>query len=239
MKNIYLLLIVALFFAACQKQPTANFNTDKTTYTAGDVMHLTDASSNAYSWLWTTPDGNTYTTQNLDFPTDSEDIGGNKTFILEVFSKNGSKNSSTSKSITLNQNILPTDYCSAISGIQFKYQGGASGVWGISAGKHYSIMNTVGSQTVGIDFGNGSTKPPAGVYQIVNSKSVLAMGKAYIEYGGGDAETGFYNYFSINGQVTVTQAYHSKINIAFSSVKVQSTTSTSDTFRINGNITSR
>ncbi len=114
MKNNILILLALLLFAACQKQPTANFNTDKTFYYAGETVHLTDASTNAHHWLWTLPDGTTSNNQNVDFVIDSNEIGGDKTFSLTVTSKNGNKLSTISKTVRTSQPIYASDFFSSL-----------------------------------------------------------------------------------------------------------------------------
>ena len=109
-KSIVLLLASVLLIGSCQKEPTANFTTDKETYTAGETVHCKDASTNAHSWKWTMPDGKIYTTQNVDYTIDSNDLGGKKVFTIEVESKNGKKAGITLKSIRVKQYILPSDY---------------------------------------------------------------------------------------------------------------------------------
>lgn len=218
--NILLLFALLLILASCQKQPTANFNSDKTSYTAGDIIHLTDASQDAHSWKWTAPNGNIYTTQNLDYPLDSDDLGGSKTFTLEVASKNGKKTASISKAIKVNQYILSSDFCSGIYKIEFKYNNVENGYWLLNAGRNYTSAGKYsGTEQVTIYFGNGTAKPPIGTYQLVTDKSLLTAGKAFINYYGGDVEVGFNNYNSLSGQIIVTQAYKGRITVSFNNVQ--------------------
>jgi hypothetical protein len=55
MKTIKGLLIVTTIISltSCQKQPSGDFNTDKSEYIAGDVVKLTNTSVDASSYKWT------------------------------------------------------------------------------------------------------------------------------------------------------------------------------------------
>ena len=109
MKKYFLFLFALLLLAACQKQPTANFNFDKSFYYAGETIHLTDASTNAHHWYWTMPDGTSSTNQNVDFVIDTNNLGGDKTFALTVTSDNGNRISTSSKNIEISQKIYVSD----------------------------------------------------------------------------------------------------------------------------------
>jgi len=112
MKKYFLFLFALLLFAACQKQPTANFNTDKTLYYPDETIHLTDASTKAHHWLWTLPDGSTSNSQNVDFVIDTNNIGGSYSISLKAASKNGNRTSTITKSIEISQKIYASDFIS-------------------------------------------------------------------------------------------------------------------------------
>src|ERR1035437_8054427 len=90
-----------VLFTSCAKEPTASFTTDKTAYTAGDVVHLTNTSTHAGSYKWTFPDGTTGTASNYDYTLNTSDPGGTETFKLESFSSNGKKSNEASHSVTV------------------------------------------------------------------------------------------------------------------------------------------
>lgn len=111
MKFILIGIIISIMIPSCDKEPTANFTTEKDTCYAGQSIHLTNTSINAESWKWTMPNGQVITTNNIDYLVDSMDLGGtSKTFTLEV--KNGSKTSSIAKSVYVSQPIYSSDFYS-------------------------------------------------------------------------------------------------------------------------------
>ncbi len=102
MKNLtstFLSLAIILTITGCASDPKASFISDKGAYNKGETIHLTNTSSDAYSYIWTMPDGSTLTSQNADYMIDTNQSFGNRTFTLQVFSKNGKKSNSVSNSI--------------------------------------------------------------------------------------------------------------------------------------------
>lgn len=94
-------LIAALLFSSCQKQPTASFTTDKTDYIAGETVYLTNQSVDADHFLWTMPDGQTSTSADISYNTNIETETGTMSFRLEAFSKNGKKESEMIKTVNI------------------------------------------------------------------------------------------------------------------------------------------
>mgnify|MGYP000377240163 CR=1 FL=1 len=98
MKNI-LILLLAVLFVTCKKEseivaeslPVANFTTDKVEYDAGDVMILTNTSSNADNVRFTLPNGTTSRNASVSYSIDP--LIGNVNLIvkLEAISKSGTK----------------------------------------------------------------------------------------------------------------------------------------------------
>lgn len=105
MKKVNTILIIAvltaLVFSSCQKQPQADFTTDKTTYVAGETVKLTNTSIDADHYKWTMPDGQTSTSADVDYTTNVNSAAGTLNFKLEAFSKNGNKTDEASRSVTL------------------------------------------------------------------------------------------------------------------------------------------
>ena len=99
--NSLFVFTIVIFITACQKQPSASFTMDKDTYNAGEVVHCKNTSADAYNWKWTTSDGGTSSSENFNYTININDTGGTKIFTLEAFSKNGSKISSITKSVTV------------------------------------------------------------------------------------------------------------------------------------------
>jgi PKD repeat protein len=211
MKNNFLLLLALLLFAACQKQPTANFNTDKTLYYAGETVHLTDASTNAQHWYWTMPDGTYKTGQTVDYVIDTNDLGGNETFALTVTSKNGNKLSTISKTVQISQPIDASDYFShgTVTNQGITYPNFISTnhqtvqVANISTGANLTIYFPENYKT--------------GTYQV---KSYVASNTALIEIRGGKYDS-YYVYGSDTGTLTISPYQNGLFKIAFNKISVQ------------------
>jgi hypothetical protein len=97
----WILLLAQVIFSSCNKQPAADFKTDKTEYIAGDVVKLTNSSIDAKSYKWTMPDGQTSASANLDYTLASNLSDGTLTFKLEAISKKGNKTSEATKLVTV------------------------------------------------------------------------------------------------------------------------------------------
>lgn len=93
------LTLIAL--TSCQKQPSADFTTDKTEYIAGDVVKLTNTSGDANKFKWTFPDGQTNAAENVDYTTAENQTDGTLTFKLEALSKNGKKTDEATKTVSI------------------------------------------------------------------------------------------------------------------------------------------
>jgi len=232
-------IIISLAITACQKQPNAAFTTDKTIYIAGETIHLKDASMDAYSWKWTTPDGKTYTSQNLDYTIDSNDLGGTETFKLEVASKKGEKTAFATKSLTVNQYILPSDYF-AIGSIVIKPLEKSCGpnsgkYWVIGADSNIYRPNfSTYLNFIEIWF-PGIMPPSSGTYLLQSNDKIIPSGKAYIQISKGDPE--FYNScISISGQLNITITKNGKIRAVFNNVSAKYGADTT-THTISGDIT--
>ncbi|MFM2047902.1 MAG: hypothetical protein RI955_448 [Bacteroidota bacterium] len=233
MKPIYFFLLI-LLFTACQKQPTANFNFDKSTYTAGDIIHLTDASTNAHSWKWTMPDGKIYTTQNVDFVIDTNDIGGSETVTLEVFSRNGKKVSTVSKTINVSQTILASDYITALEGnfmLSEKKSIVINNFWEGSIGHHYSYSFGY----VNVYF---PSRPNASqLYSLKSNYTSLSQSEACINYHGYDGLEYSTNEYSKYGQLNVVIDNSGRIKIDFNNIKVVNLSDSTKHNYLTGNIT--
>lgn len=109
MKN-NLILLLAVLFITCKKEseivteslPVANFTTDKAEYDAGDVMILTNTSSNADNVRFTLPNGTTSRNASVSYSIDP--LIGNVNLIvkLEAISKSGTKSDYVIKGIHIN-----------------------------------------------------------------------------------------------------------------------------------------
>jgi hypothetical protein len=225
MKKILHLLIVSSFLASCQKQPTASFTTNKETYNTGETIHCTDISNNAYSWTWTAPDGKIYTTRNLDWVTDSNDLGGTKTFTLEVTSKNGKKNSTSSKSVTVKELILLSDYFATDSNANYrilpitKSCEANNGNWVISASySGIDVHGVMGGSYLNI-YLSGITPPiSSGTYTLQPNHTALTTGQASITIKSGDNDRGYKTYTSISGQINISITSNGKVQAVFSNI---------------------
>ena len=108
MKRINYIIIgflILLGIGGCDKEPTASFTTDKSEYIAGDVVHMTNTSTNGYSFLWTLPNGSTSTSSNVDYLIDTSAGFATLNFTLQASDKDGDKNM-VSKSVS----VIPESY---------------------------------------------------------------------------------------------------------------------------------
>ncbi len=96
-----LLICLATSLFSCQKQPGADFTTDKAEYIAGEVVKLTNTSAEAATYKWTFPDGQTSTSENIEYTIAETQADATLAFNLEAFSKNGKKTDKASKSISV------------------------------------------------------------------------------------------------------------------------------------------
>lgn len=100
-----LTLCCGLFFISCNKQPSADFSTDKTEYSAGDVVKCTNKSLTSKSYKWTFPDGQTSASTNVDYTLDPNTPAGVYSIKLQAISKKGNKTSDATKSFTVKDAI--------------------------------------------------------------------------------------------------------------------------------------
>lgn len=237
-KIIFFVLSI-ITIVGCQKEPTANFTTDKETYTAGETIHFTDASSDGHSWKWTMPDGSVYTTQNLDYTISTLDAGGSETFTLEVASKNGKKTSTVSKSIT----IYPYSYFSITSGSPIIAESITSALdsnnWLIRArGPYVFPWGYV------CDIYLPNTPPTSGTYSLDSSNTSLTTGHACIiitlwNYDMGD----WIRWTSTNstGPLNITITSELKVHVVFYNMdakkKKEYPPQDTTTYKISGDIT--
>ncbi|MFM2048265.1 MAG: hypothetical protein RI955_813, partial [Bacteroidota bacterium] len=199
MKNIFLFLIAILLFTACQKQPTANFNFDKSTYNAGETVHLTDASTNAHRWYWVMPDGSSQTSKNVDYIIGANDV--DKPFTLITTSRNGKKVSSIPKTIDANHFIFNSDFFSIyLSSTNtrnnykpvYKTAIAENGKWHITAWSNYTVPSSGGLVT-GIDeidffLPNGTPPTTSGIYTLKSTNSNLSSNEVNVLFRSGDGE---------------------------------------------------
>lgn len=100
LKSAALIIVLTSLMVSC-KQPKADFTTDKTDYHAGDVVVCTNKSTDANTYKWTFPDGQTSTSVDANYTINSSTSSGSYSIKLEAFSKNGNKSSVTTKTINV------------------------------------------------------------------------------------------------------------------------------------------
>ncbi len=129
MKKTFLLLIAVIFLTCGKKhtsvvltdepKPTANFTSDKTSYTVGEQIYLTNTSADAANLLWTLPDGTNATGNVVTFKTDTN-TAKDYIFKLEAFSKSGLKSNAIEKSFST---FMPKGKITLYSASHWWYQG--------------------------------------------------------------------------------------------------------------------
>jgi PKD repeat protein len=84
---VYLTFIATL--SSCNKEPKADFTSDKNEYIAGDVIKLTNNSIDAKKYKWILPDYNTTSTEkNIEYILPANHKDATLFFTLQVFSNN-------------------------------------------------------------------------------------------------------------------------------------------------------
>jgi hypothetical protein len=115
--RIYLLCGIAAAFvlAGCEKQPTASFSTDKTTYYSGETVYLSNTSTNADHYEWTLPNGEYLTSTNVDY-TVYTTYSDTRTFYLTAYSKSGKKTDSESHTVYVEPSTGDVTFWTSSSG---------------------------------------------------------------------------------------------------------------------------
>lgn len=98
-----LLLFSTAFLTSCEPDPVADFSTDKTTYYPGETIQLRNTSTDADSYKWTMPGGQTSNYKDINFETMPYDwfyFNNNElSFTLEAFSESGDKSDQRTKTV--------------------------------------------------------------------------------------------------------------------------------------------
>jgi len=102
MKKLLLFIFAATILISCQKEPQANFTTDKQTYTGGETVYLSNTSLDGDHYVWIVSDGQMSTSKNMVYTTNQYSYGESVSFELIAYSKNGKKTDEITKSITVN-----------------------------------------------------------------------------------------------------------------------------------------
>ena len=249
MKPLIKLLPIYLFlFAACQRQPTANFTTDKTEYQAGDTVHLKNSSEYGKHFIWTMPDGSTQTTTDATYIIPDTTLYSNFTFKLQALSSKEKK--SNEKSVTVLGMIRPKREKDSFSigNIIYKNMGGAehynqTDTWDLISWQHYSSGFSSG---VRIIFASNYQNVKSGIYELQPTNNNLTGNEAYLvsSYGCSDCiPQGSQNHIYIprTGKIVMTIEYlddakiNAKINVIYNDIEA-SVDSTNTTIKISGNI---
>jgi uncharacterized protein (TIGR02145 family) len=107
-RNVILILATfTIVSSSCQRQISADFLSDKSEYVAGDIVKLTNKSTNAKKYKWTLPDGHTTTSEHVDYPILLTQPDGSLTFKLEAISKNEKKSDEVLKSFIVKAQPKP------------------------------------------------------------------------------------------------------------------------------------
>lgn len=217
--TILIVWTISILLIACQKIPSANITVDKTEYTAGDTVHLTSITSDARHWKWTLPDGTTNNEKNVDYIIDINEIDCTKDFILTVSSKNGKKKATATKSITIKQAILPSDYFAIGTGtrryLPTSKSATASGAyWLIMAKKYLLPSSPYNYISLFVDL-PGTTRPTSS--STYDLSDVVKAGVSIVEYQSDNTNS----FNAISGQLNVTITNNGKVNAIFNNVAAQ------------------
>lgn len=100
-KTLIAISLMVFSFISCNKQPSADFTTDKYEYSSGETVKLTNNSKDAKSYKWILPDGQTSSQPNVNYILSDYSSQEVLTVKLQAISKKGNKISEASKSITV------------------------------------------------------------------------------------------------------------------------------------------
>lgn len=118
MHKFLLFFLCSFFTYGCTKdkklqqiesEQIASFTIDRNVCTAGDIIHLKNTSSEFKTLQWLDSKRTTYSSDNLDFMTDSTGLDMIQDFYLSVVFKNGQTSSAT-KTVTIKEGILMGDF---------------------------------------------------------------------------------------------------------------------------------
>ena len=104
-KSLLLVIIVAMVFTSCQKQPTADFTASKTTASINESITFSNNSTDADSYSWEFGDGQTSTSENAIH---SYTTTGTYSVKLIAYSKNEKKEDDKTSTITVEGNETGT-----------------------------------------------------------------------------------------------------------------------------------
>jgi hypothetical protein len=211
MKNTMFLVFIGsliMTITSCQKQPVADFTSVNYSYHAGETIHLINTSTDGKDYTWKGPDGKSYDSKDLDYPTLTSDT--NKTLNFTLDALNGNKKSSVTKSIVLKQPIFTTDYFSVNSSV-FKPTDKTSAlssnnIWRISALKSNNVNLTM--------YFGGTTAPIQGTYTLKSNTFSLAANEASLSLYDGFSSHGSY----MGGQLTVTTVSPGLVRATFTNI---------------------
>ncbi len=186
MKNIkgyWVILFTVLFVSACKKNPIVSFATDKTVYTAGQKVTLTNFTENGEDYVWTMPDGTTTNTENAEYIIDPALGFADLKFGLSAKAKNGCRHHSQNLTV----NVIPQSWF-VWSSSKYIAQTVSSDVnsshYNVTASYAYpSQHNSFASdiKSVWVNFPN-NTAPPAGTYLLQATNASLASNTAFMEF---------------------------------------------------------
>lgn len=102
-KSSVLFVGTIFILSSCNKQPAADFTTDKTEYIQGETVVCTNTSLDGETFKWTFPDGQTSASTNVSYILSNTMTPGTYSIKLEAISKKGNKTSDATKSFVVKQ----------------------------------------------------------------------------------------------------------------------------------------
>ncbi|HLA58354.1 MAG TPA: hypothetical protein VK622_06320 [Puia sp.] len=111
-----------ILLTGCGKVPTANFETDKEFYYAGETVHFKNTSSQGESYRWVFPDGNISEEKEPSFVIPESVKDQFLVIELKAYSKKERKSNSIIKSINLSLPVFSTEFFSAAPDSYTPYQ---------------------------------------------------------------------------------------------------------------------
>ncbi len=212
--------ILSILFYSCEKKASADFETDKTEYMAGEIVKLTNKSTSGNTFEWIMPNGEKATTKDAEyiipFNTGFDEVSFNLT--------TKSKGHCIRNSKTLTVNVMPGSWwmeTSTITSLSTTYVPYL--ITGSDDLSNYKILATFRStspsgafSSLNVYFPSGSI-PAAGSYTLQSSKIGLLPNTAFINLSGGAINSPNFSTDYITGQIQV-EYVNNKLHVFFTDI---------------------
>ncbi len=216
-----LVFVLSILFYSCEKKASADFETDKTEYMAGEIVKLTNKSTSGSSFQWILANGQTSTEKNTEFII-NPNLGFDEVSITLIAKSNSyCKRNSLTKKIK----VIPKSYFTLSSIVPLYTETRILGAYSTSNASNFVVNSFyyIDPETfyfLNFYFPAGSS-PSTGTYALQNSSSSLAPYNAFVKL----AATDF-----VSGQLIVDYV-NDKLHISFMNI-----TDSTGNYKLSGEI---